>query len=436
MKVARLLSAVVGKYKENILHKRFFTVLSIDILFKVSGILLLPVYLRLMTQEEYGLYNYLLSIILTFSLVLNFGLNIPLGKFYHDYKDEFQKGKLLFTLSSLLAIALFPVIFIIYFFGFDYKIVNILFKNEINYSHYRFAIMMAVIVSVLNFMLTSFFFTSEKINYVKRYNVWRIICINIITIGLLYFFKDNDKVELRLISTYLIELILLLFFSYFLFSEMILVFNSKTAISAIKLAVPIMLSAIFGIVINFGDKFFLEKYGNFTDLSNYFLAASCAGLIPMIFTSVQNVWLPVFFKEKDLSTNFFKTKKLIGRLLLLFLFLAVSIMAFVKMLLVFNIIPSTYHQVILILPILLVSQIISSLVPLYSNYLIYFEKTYIVAYTGFFICFIVYTASILLIPRFGVYGAAFVSVISNLVYFIIYYFIINNLANKHLLSAT
>jgi len=432
MKVARLLNGFSLKYRENILHKRFFTVVSIDILVKLSGIILLPVYLRLMTQEEYGLYNYILSIILTFSLVLNFGLYIPLAKFYHDYKDALQKGKLLFTLFSLLAMALFPVIFIIYFFGFDYKIVDILFKHEINYGHYRVAIMMAIIVSVLNFMLTSFFFTSEKINRVKSYNVWRIICINIITIALLYFFKDNDKVELRLISTYLIEFILFLFFSYFLFAEFIRVFSNKTAASSIKLAVPVMLSAIFGIVINFGDKFFLEKYGNFKDLSNYFLAASCAGLIPLIFTSVQNVWLPVFFKEKDLAANFLKTKKLMGRLVLAFLLLGASIVGFVKILLVFNIIPSKYDQAIFILPILLVSQIISAIVPLYSNYLIYFEKTYIVAYTGFFICVIIYAASMLLIPRFGVYGAALVSVISNLVYFIIYYFIITNLASKHL----
>ena len=72
------------------------------------------------------------------------------------------------------------------------------------------------------------------------------------------------------------------------------------------------------------------------------------------------------------------------------------------------------------------------MVPLYSNYLIYFEKTYIAAYIGFFICFIIYAASILLIPGYGVYGAALVSVISNLAYFIIYYFIIKNLAGKHL----
>src|SRR6187401_3074032 len=102
MKAIRILKERIGKYKENILVKRLFTVLGIDILVKVSGILLLPIYLLLMTQEEYGLYGYLLSIIMTFSIVLNFGLYIPLSKFYHDYQDAEKRGKLLFTISLLL----------------------------------------------------------------------------------------------------------------------------------------------------------------------------------------------------------------------------------------------------------------------------------------------------------------------------------------------
>src|SRR5688500_5740098 len=97
----------IQKYKQSILLNRLFAVLGIDILVKLSGVILLPVYLRLMTQDEYGLYNYLLSIILTFSLVLNFGLYIPISKFYHDYKDDLQKGKLLFTTFILLTGGLF-----------------------------------------------------------------------------------------------------------------------------------------------------------------------------------------------------------------------------------------------------------------------------------------------------------------------------------------
>ncbi len=156
MKAFSLVKVLISKYKNNLLFKRLLTVLSIDILVKLSGIILLPVYLRLMTQEEYGLYGYLISIILTFSLVLNFGLYIPLSKFYHDYDSE-EKGRLLFTIFALLASILICVILPIYYFQWDYQIVKILFKNPINYSYYRSTVLLAIIVSVLNFMLINFF---------------------------------------------------------------------------------------------------------------------------------------------------------------------------------------------------------------------------------------------------------------------------------------
>ena len=82
--VNRIVSNWTGQYRNNLLLKRLTTILGIDILVKASGFILLPIYLRLMTQEEYGLYNYLLSIITTFAVVLNFALYIPLSKFYHD----------------------------------------------------------------------------------------------------------------------------------------------------------------------------------------------------------------------------------------------------------------------------------------------------------------------------------------------------------------
>src|SRR5688500_5587529 len=148
----KILRVWIEKYKQSILLNRLFAVLSIDILVKLSGVILLPVYLRLMTQDEYGLYNYLLSIILTFSLVLNFGLYIPVSKFYHDYKDQLHKGKLLFTTFTLLLAGLLILIVIIYSFGLDLVIIKILFKHELNYQNYRGAILLAIITSVLSFM--------------------------------------------------------------------------------------------------------------------------------------------------------------------------------------------------------------------------------------------------------------------------------------------
>ena len=435
IKAVSTLKKWINEHREKLLVRRLFAVLSIDILVKLSGILLLPVYLRLMTQEEYGLYGYLLSIILTFSVVLNFGLYIPLSKFYHDLDNVKERGQLLYTIFCLLAGFLICLIFPVYFFKWDYFLVKILFKNQINYSNYRGSVLLALIVSICNFMLTNYFFTSEKIKHLRQYNIFRIICINLFTLTFLYILAHKDKVRTRLESTYLVELVLFLVFMFVYIKEANTKFNRKIAFTGLKLAIPVMLSAVFGIVINFSDKFFLEKYGSFKELSYYYLAISCASVIPLIFTSFQNAWLPLFLKEKDLKKNVSKTNKLIFRLLIIFSILSVCILIFVKVILVLGIIQSKYQETLYILPLLLISQTISALVPLYTNYLVYFEKTHIVSITGLIMCCISLSLSLLLIPRFGVYGAGTVSILSNAFYFLIYYFIIRMYIQKKTILA-
>jgi len=418
----------------NLLVKRLFAVLSIDILVKLAGVILLPLYLRLMTQDEYGLYGYLLSIIFTFSVVLNFGLYIPLSKFYHDFETEEEKGRLLFTIFCLLAVILTGVIFPIYFFKWDYLLVKILFKNQIHYAEYRGSVLLALVVSIGNFMLTNFLFTSEKIKQLKQYNFLRIVCINLFAICLLYILKNQDKVRVRLETTYLVEAILFFAFIYIFIKEVNVRFSPKIALAGLKLALPVMLSAVFGIVINFSDKFFLEKYGSFREMSYYYLAVSCAGVIPMIFTSFQNAWLPLFLKEKDLRKNVVKTNKLFIRLLAIFAILSCLIQIFVWAVLSLGVIQSKYHETLYILPLLLTSQILSALTPLYTNYLVYFEKTHIVSITGFFVCCLSLGLSVMLIPRWGVYGAGVVSIASNGCYFTIYYFIIRYYLQKKMMN--
>ena len=422
----------LGKYRDNLLVNRLIAVLGIDILVKLSGIILLPVYLRLMSQEEYGLYGYLLSIIITFSVVLNFGLYIPVSKFYHDFDNDHDRGKLLFTISCLLTGILIFLVFPIYFFKIDYLLVGFLFKNQINYPNYRGTVLLALLVTICNFMLTNFFFTSEKIGALRRYNMMRIIFINAISLLGLFIFRNQDKVRVRLEATYLVELGLFAGFAYFQIARLSSQFSKKLAVASLKLALPVMLSAIFGIVINFGDKFFLEKYGSFKDMAYYYLAVSCASVIPLIFTSFQNAWLPLFLKEKDLGRNVAKTNKVLSRLFLIFAAISVCIILFVKVLLVLGIIQIKYQQTLYILPILLVSQIVSSLVPLYSNYMVYFEKTHIVSIVGLLICLVSLSLSFLLIPRFKVYGAAAVSLASNSAYLFVYYLVVKAYTHKHL----
>jgi len=99
----------------------------------------------------------------------------------------------------------------------------------------------------------------KKINQLKKYNIFRIICINVFAVLMLFFFKHKDSVGIRLEATYLVELILFFAFSYFFIAEIQSKFSRKMAVTSLKLALPVTLSAVFGIVINFSDKFFLEE---------------------------------------------------------------------------------------------------------------------------------------------------------------------------------
>jgi O-antigen/teichoic acid export membrane protein len=431
--IGALLRSFKIQYKNNVFLHRLSSVLAIDMLVKLSGFLLIPVFLRLMSQDEYGMYNYILSILATFSLVLNFGLYIPITKLYHNATSAAARGELLFSVYATLVLLLGMVLVPFYAFRIDYLLIDLLFKNKFDYGKYRFTILVALCITIFSFMLTNYFFSTEKIAAVKKYNLARIILVNLVVLPGLYFMA-GDKVDLRLKFTWFVELILFAVFLAYLVKEMKPVFNKKISSQALVMGWPIMFSAMLGIVINFSDKFFLEKYGGFTELSNYYLAISFASILTVIVGSIQNAWLPLFLKEKNIATNVLKTKKLVRQLLLAFTGLSLAIYLLFYVLLQLNVIPNKYSQVLLILPILLATQIFASLSPFLINYLIYFQKTYLVSLAGVIVCLISLGASLLLVPAWGIYGAASAALISNISYILIYYFVVKRILASH--SAT
>ncbi|MCK9424580.1 MAG: oligosaccharide flippase family protein [Ignavibacteriaceae bacterium] len=420
---------VIERYKNNILVKNYAKVFSVDILVKLSNFILLPVYLKLMTQDAYGLYTYLLAIISTFSLILNFGLYIAQSKLYQDFQDEEERGSLLFTINVMLLSFLSVCLIVTFFAKLDYHIVSILFKNQIDYGSYRNSIFLAITVSVYSFMLFNYFLTSQSIRHVQLYNLLRLIFVNGIVVSLLYFYKA-DSVMVRLKFTYLLEFSFLLVFAPLYIKAMRRKFNKELARKSLKLAVPVMLSAVLGLVLNFSDKFFLEKYGNFKDLAVYNLGFALAGIIPMMFMTFQNIWLPHFFKEKNLQVNKEKTFGVIIKIALFFFFISLLIILAFKFLLVFQIIDMKYSKVLYLLPILLLTQIFSAITPLYSNYIVFFEKTFIALFIGVPLAVASIVLNLWLIPKYGLYGAAFSSFLINFGYLIAYYFIVTHLIKK------
>jgi O-antigen/teichoic acid export membrane protein len=231
------MNRLYNKYKQSVIINRFVNLFSIDILIKASSFILLPVYLKLMTQTEFGLFNYLVSIVGFFAQILNFGLYLAQSKIYQELESD-QKGAFVFTLQMTLLMLFVPSVLIIYIFHLDNYVIELLFKNPIDYATFRFPILLAIVASVYSFMLSNFLLSSEKIRQVQRYNVIRLVLLNITVLAVLFFL--NDKVNARLIATYTVELSLVVIFFYYMIKEMKPKFNKIQMYRSVKIGFPVM----------------------------------------------------------------------------------------------------------------------------------------------------------------------------------------------------
>ncbi len=392
-------------YNNNVIFKRFLKIFSVDLLVKLSGFILLPVYLKLMTQDEFGLYGYFLSIIGTFALVLNFGFYTPQSKLYHDFKGM-SRSTLLFTINAMLVIFLALVLAPLYLTGADKKIVSFLVAQPISYDKYRWIVFAAILVSVFSSILYNFFMTSEKIVKVQTYNVLKLFLINGLAV-LFLIISGRDGVFIRLVFTFGTEGVILFFFYFFYISEMHFHFDFAKAKRALAMAVPALLSALIGILYNISDRFFIAHFTKgFANMAVYNVGVTVAGIIGLMFSSFNNIWMPLFFKEKDIHVNDRNTGRAALVLTAVFLFVSTGLFIITWGLLYVHIIDKKYSDVLRLLPLLFLAQIIQSLAFLYNNYMAYFEKVFMVTIIGAAASILMLVLNYILVPMWNIYGAA------------------------------
>jgi O-antigen/teichoic acid export membrane protein len=405
--------------KKYILVNRFANVFGVDALVKASGVILLPLYLKLMSQDEYSTFSYLLSIVGVFALVFNFGLYVAQTKMYLD-SNESEKGSTIFTINVVLILLLAVSMLIIYSFNIDYLVIKKLFSEAYNYEKYRFVILFGILISVYSCMLFYFFMAREEILKAQIYNFSRFVLGSILMLGSIYFLP-GDKSSIRFHAYFLAEFISFSFFILFYLSCMKKPFNSLIAIKALKIAIPIMASSILGILINFSDKFFLLKFCSTKDLAIYFVSFTYANIVSIVFSSFQNVWLPIFLKEKNEIRGLFRTKKNALILLFLLFILSVFIWIFVFTLIYYGYIDVSYHDVAKVLPIMLVSSLLAVLSGMLSNFTIYWNITYLTIIFGLIASAVSIPMNMFGAKYYGVYGVSIASVFTNATYVLLYY---------------
>lgn len=422
-----IVNEFVNKYiKGNEIFSRFIKIFSVDVLVRGANFFLIPVFLRLMTPEEYGIYGYLYSFAYTIAGILCFGVFVALIKLYADtVSDKDKQGSMLFTLTISQFALLILSIIIVYIWGIDIDFFSFLNKtNSVGsnqYLVYRNFVFVAAASMVLSGYLTFFLVSSERIRGLQTFNILRLVLTNLMAILVIYF-SDGDAVFQRLAVTYSMELILTLFYSIIIYKNFTFKFSKFFLMKTLKIGLPITASSITFAVVNFGDKFFVAKYSGEKGMAIYYLGFLLATIILVIYQSFNFVWNPLFMKEKDLVVLRRKTNRYLWIIALGLGSIGVLIWIGAFVGLKINIIPQDYNQILQILPFLIISQLISAMALLMINYMTYFEKTYIQAFVGIGLSLIGYYLYDFMGERFGVIGISIGIMFLNILMFIFYYF--------------
>lgn len=289
------------------LSRRFVRLFSVDILVKGSRFLLLPIYLNLMTQEEFGLYSYALSIVSMLTFVLGMGQHASLNRFYHseeyDRESVFENIHLV-LLTSYLTTGLFLLFFRDMFTG-------LFFEGEIAPTIYYLILSLSIMGSA-NQLLMAYLYQAEKISLVQKKNIFDMVVSNTLAISMLYLLS-GPKDETRLLATAIAVFVsLCIFYPKFISLKSMRFRNRSMEIykRIIFNGAPMAVGSFANFFIVFGDRFSIEKLLDKSSLGIFSFAMTMVAILMMVFYTFQNVWRPYLFKEKNLDISFSRVYKI------------------------------------------------------------------------------------------------------------------------------
>ena len=340
---------------------------------------------------------------------------------YSQYTGN-RRGSMLFTVNLFLWILVIGVMVPTFLLGADFSVIEFLLPENVSYAKYRSLVFLLIVASIMNLMAYSFFMASENVKLLQLSSLVRMFFGSSVVVAALYL-VDGDTVWIRLKYIMMVELVLGVVLYSFLIRGMKSFVDFRCGARAMKMGLPVMFGAISSMLYGLGDRFVLTKYTGFDDIAIYNLGLTLASVMAIVMASFQSVYVPLFFKEQNVMKNYQSAMVVLRNLCGGLVVAAVGIQVLFHLLIETNMVDVAYQPTSTILPLLLVAAIFQALKHVFSNFLVYFEKTYIQFLIGLVANISNIGLNFLFVPRYGLRGAAFstliVSVVSVLVNFLI-----------------
>ncbi len=378
---------------------------------KLIGFVLLPIITLNFTVAQYGVYVLTDSLYQILWAVFLFGLESGIVRWYLEIKEDIRKKSFLFTVTIFL-IALNTVLNLVILLLL--KNLTMLIFNNPSYS--QLVIYASLIASVEAFSFV-FFLLLRIEEKAKKYTFFSILSSIISLLLQVYFLQfTNNKLEGVFLARIIAPAVILILLTPYYIRHLRFQIDLTLLKDLVVYSFPIMTSSVVVTLLNQVDRYILGYLTNVTNVGIYGLAYNISGLINFLIVSPFTLAFAVLSwkKLKDDNASRFYTKTLT------YLFLSVTYVA----LLVSLFTPHLIKVFTLKMAFWDASRYVpwvSLAVPFYGIHFVGIFSFYVTKKTKYALyCYLIALASniglnFIFIPFIGIYGAAFVNLISFII---------------------
>lgn len=382
-----------------------------------------PIFARLLSPSEFGLYNVFVSwqnIITVFaSLNLASGVYLRGQIKYEEDRDEFTA-----SLQSLYMVN-FVIVFLLYLAFSDFW--NRLFELPTEYI----CIMFADILFQVSF---HFWSTRQRIQYKYRALVIFTLINAILrpTLGVVAILNCVDKVTARVSTMLLVDALVFGYFFLLMFIKKGKKVSTKYWRYALAYNIPLVPHYLSQIVLSQSDRIMIKALTDAGFAGIYSLAYSAATILTIVNQSILNSYNPWMYQKirdkqyGNIGRVSYSLLCIVGGLNLILIICAPEIIVIMA--------PESYYKAIWVIPPVAMSTFFMFLYSLFANFEFYYEKTKIMMFASVVGAILNIILNYLFIPKFGFLAAGYTTLICYLCYCLAHYILMKKILKKELPS--
>lgn len=382
-----------------------------NFLIRSIGLITTPIFTRLLSHEEFGLYNNFISWLNIFTILVTLNLDSTFISAKYDFEDDFD-GYIFsaLALSSTSCIIAMGVLNLLYS-----SIYSILGMDRIYLN--------AMLVYLLFLPAINMFQARERYFYKYKISIFLslLIAIGTALLSVLLVIRLKDKLEGRIYGSIFPSIIIGLIL-YVIIHKYGRKINTAYWKYAIKICLPYIPHLLSMTILNSVDRIMITNVCGAEDNALYSLAYSCGSIISILIVSLNTAFGP-WLGEKLYAIKYNEINRFSQKYISIFIVLAIGVMIFTpEVLLILG--GRSYLNAIFIMPPIACGCICQFLYTMFVNVEQFSKKTIGMAIASASAALLNYILNLIFIPRYGYIAAAYTTLAGFLWLLIIHMYLV------------